>query len=63
MKKYLLIFHAQLMTHESEVVCEVEVNNMDELRGEIELRGDEISERRGVIYRCDGVEEADEGAD
>ena len=63
MKKYLLIFHAQLSTHESEVVCEVEVNNTDELRGEIELRGEEISERRGVIYRCDGVEETDEGTD
>lgn len=63
MKKYLLIFHAQLLTHEPEVVCEVEVNNTDELRGEIELRGDEISERRGAIYRCEGVEEADEGAD
>lgn len=58
--KYLLIFHAKLETHESEVVREVDVNNADELRGEIEMIGEEISEKRGVFFRCEEVEVPDE---
>lgn len=58
--KYLLIFRAKLTTHVAEVVREVEVSNADELRGEIELRGEEISEARGVRFRCEDVEEVEE---
>ena len=58
--RYLIIFHAQLPTHIAEVVCEVDAANADELRGEIELHGEEISEKRGVCFRCVGVEEVDE---
>lgn len=58
--KYLIIFHAQLPTHLSEEVREVDAANADELRGEIELCGEEISERRGVCYRCDEIEEVEE---
>ena len=58
--KYLIIFNADAGTHIAEVVIEVGVDNADELRGEIELRGEEISERRGLVFRCVGVEEADE---
>ena len=59
-KKYLLIFRAQLQTHKEEVLREVDVANADELRGEIELLGEEISEKRGVVFRCVGVEEVEE---
>lgn len=59
-KKYLLIFRAQLQTHTAEVVREVDVANADELRGEIELIGEEISEKRGVCFRCEDVEEVEE---
>lgn len=62
MLKFLLIFQAALPTHIAEVVREVDVNSMDELRGEIELRGEEISQSRGVVFRCDGVEEVEEDA-
>lgn len=58
--KYLIIFHADVGTHIAEVVREVDVANADELRGEIELIGEEISEKRGVVFRCDGVEEVEE---
>lgn len=58
--KYLLIFRAQLQTHTAEVIREVDVVNTDELRGEIELIGEEISEKRGVCFRCEEVEEAEE---
>ena len=57
---YLIIFNADAGTHIAEVVVEVDVNDADELRGEIELRGEEISERRGLCFRCVGVEEAEE---
>lgn len=43
-----------------EEICEVTVSNDDELRGAIELIGDEISEKRGVFFLCDGVEIPDE---
>ena len=59
-KKYLLIFRAQLQTHKEEVIREVDVANADELRGEIELLGEEISEKRGVVFRWVGVEEVEE---
>ena len=58
--KYLIIFNADAGTHIAEVVVEVGVENADELRGEIELRGEEISERRGLVFRCIGVEEVEE---
>lgn len=60
MKKYLIIFQASAGTHIAEVVVEVGVDNADELRGEIELHGEEISEKRGLVFRCVGVEEAEE---
>jgi hypothetical protein len=59
-KKYLIIFQAYTGTHIVDVVIEVGVNNADELRGEIELRGEEISEKRGLVFRCVGVEEVEE---
>ncbi len=59
-KRYLLIFRAQLQTHTAEVIREVDVASADELRGEIELIGEEISERRGVVFRCSEVEEVEE---
>lgn len=59
-KKYLIVFRAKLPTHVAEVVCEVDVANADELRGEIELNGEDISEARGVCFRCEDVEEAEE---
>ena len=58
--KYLIIFQADVGTHIAEIIREVEVDNPDELRGEIELIGEEISEKRGVVFRCVGVEEAEE---
>jgi hypothetical protein len=58
--RYLIIFHSTLPTHIAEAVCEVDAANADELRGEIELRGEEISEKRGVCFRCVGVEEVEE---
>ena len=58
--KYLIIFNADAGTHIAEVVIEVAVDNADELRGEIELRGEEISEERGLVFRCVGVEEVEE---
>ncbi|MBQ5389706.1 MAG: hypothetical protein IIU58_02245 [Clostridia bacterium] len=58
--KYLIIFNADAGTHISEVIHEVQVGNADELRGEIELRGEEISEKRGLVFRCVGVEEVEE---
>lgn len=60
MKKYLIIFQAYAGTHIAEVVIEVGVDNADELRGEIELRGEEISEKRGLVFRCVGVEEVED---
>ena len=60
MKKYLIIFQADAGTHIAEVVVEAETATSDELRGEIELRGEEISERRGMCFRCVGVEEVEE---
>ncbi len=60
MKKYLIIFQAYAGTHIAEVVVEVDADNADELRGEIELRGEEISEKRGLVFRCVGVEEVEE---
>lgn len=59
-KKYLIIFNADAGTHIAEVVIEVGVESADELRGEIELRGEEISEERGLVFRCVGVEEVEE---
>jgi hypothetical protein len=59
-KKYLLIYRAQLQTHTAEVIREVDVANADELRGEIEMIGEEISEKRGVCLRCEEVEEVEE---
>jgi hypothetical protein len=59
-KKYLIIFQACAGTHIAEVVIEVGVDNSDELRGEIELRGEEISEKRGLVFRCVGVEEVED---
>lgn len=58
--KYLIIFNADAGTHIAEVVIEVGVDNADELRGEIELKGEEISEERGLVFRCVGVEEVEE---
>lgn len=58
--RYLIIFHADAGTHIAEVVREVDVANADELRGEIELCGEDISEKRGMVFRCDGVEEVEE---
>lgn len=58
--KYLIIFHADVGTHIAEIVREVDVDSTDELRGEIELIGEEISEKRGAQFRCDGVEEVEE---
>ena len=58
--KYLIIFQADVGTHIAEIIREVEVDNPDELRGEIELIGEEISEERGVAFRCTGVEEVEE---
>ena len=58
--KYLIIFQADVGTHIAEIIREVEADNPDELRGEIELIGEEISEKRGVAFRCVGVEEAEE---
>lgn len=58
--KYLIIFQSDVGTHIAEVVREVDVDNPDELRGEIELIGEEISEMRGTVFRCTGVEEAEE---
>lgn len=58
--KYLIIFNADAGTHIAEVVIEVGVDNADELRGEIELRGEEISEERGLRFECVGVEEVEE---
>lgn len=58
--KYLIIFNADAGTHIAEVIVEVDVVNADELRGEIELRGEEISEKRGLVFRCVGVEEVEE---
>ena len=58
--KYLIIFNADAGTHIAEVVIEVDVDNADELRGEIELRGEEISEERGLVFRCVGVEEVED---
>ena len=60
MKKYLIIFQADAGTHIAEVVVEVGVENADELRGEIELRGEEISEERGLVFRCVEVEEVED---
>lgn len=60
MKKYLIIFQADAGTHIAEVVVEVEAETADELRGEIELRGEEISERRGLCFVCVGVEDVEE---
>lgn len=60
MKKYLIIFDGEFPDYTDVQVVEVEVDNADELRGEIELKGEEISERRGVVYFCSGVEEAEE---
>ena len=59
-KKYLIVFRAKLPTHVAEVVREVEVDNADELRGEIELNGEDISEAREVCFRCEDVEEVEE---
>lgn len=58
--KYLIIFNADAGTHIAEVVIEVGVGSFDELRGEIELKGEEISEERGLVFRCVGVEEVEE---
>ena len=58
--KYLIIFNADAGTHIAEVVVEVGVESADELRGEIELRGEEISEERGMVFSCVGVEEVEE---
>lgn len=58
--KYLIIFNAAAVTHIAEVVIEVGVDNADELRGEIELKGEEISEERGLVFSCVGVEEGEE---
>ncbi len=58
--KYLIIFNADAGTHVAEVVIEVGVDNADELRGEIELRGEEISEERGLRFECVGVEEVED---
>lgn len=58
--KYLIIFNADAGTHIAEVVIEVGVDNSDELRGEIELKGEEISEERGLVFCCVGVEEVEE---
>lgn len=58
--KYLIIFHADVGTHIAEIVREVDVDSTDELRGEIELVGEEVSGKRGVVFRCDGVEEVEE---
>ena len=58
--KYLIIFQADVGTHIAEIIREVEADNPDELRGEIELIGEEISEKRGVAFRCVDVEEAEE---
>lgn len=58
--KYLIIFNADAGTHIAEVVIEVGADNADELRGEIELRGEEISEKRGLVFRCVGVEEVED---
>ena len=59
-KKYLIVFRAKMPTHTAEVIREVDVMNADELRGEIELCGEEISETRGVCFRCEEVEEVEE---
>ena len=53
--KYLIIFNADAGTHIAEVVVEVDTDNADELRGEIELKGEEVSEKRGMVFRCVGV--------
>lgn len=58
--KYLVIFNADAGEYIAEVVIEVDVRNADELRGEIELRGEKISENRGIVFRCVGVEEVEE---
>lgn len=58
--RYLLIFRAQLQTHTAEVIREVDAENADELRGDIELIGEEISEGRGVVFRCEEIEEVEE---
>ena len=60
MKKYLIIFQADAGAHIAEVVVEVGVDNADELRGEFELRGEEISEKRGLVFRCVEVEEVED---
>lgn len=57
MKKYLIIFNADAGTHVAEVVVEAEAETSDELRGEIELKGEEISEQRGLVFSCVGAEE------
>lgn len=58
--KYKIIFNADADGRTVEVVVRVDVATADELRGEIELRGEEISERRGLCFRCVGVEEVEE---
>lgn len=58
--KYLLIFQAKLSTHVAEVVREVEAFSSDELRGAVELIGEEITEARGHFFYCTGVEMPDE---
>lgn len=58
--KYLIIFRAKMPTHVAEVIREVDVADADELRGEIELHGEAISEERGVCFRCEDVEEVEE---
>lgn len=58
--KYLIIFRAEMPTHVAEVIREVDVADADELRGEIELHGEAISEERGVVFRCEDVEEVEE---
>lgn len=58
--RYLIIFRAAMQTHVAEVIREVDAANADELRGEIELSGEDISDARGVCFRCVDVEEVEE---
>lgn len=58
--KYLIIFEADCGAYIAEDIHEVDVDNQDELRGEIELIGENVSEKRGTVFRCTGVEEVEE---
>ena len=58
--KKILIFNADADRRTVEVVVRVDVATADEMRGEIELKGEEISERRGLCFVCVGVEEVEE---